>query len=422
MDRANILEATRARIRRRRELDQLVRASCSQANSDRVKEPSHKSHAIQQNSGQQNSFAGKPTTSRSAAGASGLVWPEQRVEPHPSIPSTEKSSESSGYVINIPTNCPRPAVTVSSTSSRSTTPAAEFAVPLPTSSPAQFKRASNKYPPPVPDQEEKAERVARNDSHDYGTASPTPPVEERPRTPSSMDEESSTVSPWELPQCRPVSPTDGPRELRPACHSAGRKRVRESSIPGMEDLNLGDKSSLASTTSEESLRVISPIPGGELDSEYSPSSPVSLPRDAGSEASSAHGFGPDSQPATPTSSRNTSDVFSPSEPTISHMSLLSSPGESNDASSQPPSEGNNTPTADRLRGRSQPRYLDRYINAILDQETRGGSNFLAKQGQVYQQVLRTFFDIKCTCMISPLLLLTSLFARIPPIAPLLCSY
>src|SRR6185312_11994522 len=66
------------------------------------------------------------------------------------------------------------------------------------------------------------------------------------------------------------------------------------------------------------------------------------------------------------------------------------------ATSPTESDGNNTPTSRSRPGESH-RVLDRYLGAIFDQETQGGADFLAKQGKVYQQVIRTFFDIKCDC-------------------------
>lgn len=195
-----------------------------------------------------------------------------------------------------------------------------------------------------------------------------------------------------MPQRRHISRADGSNnEPRTPPRSQAGDRARESSIPGIEALTLGDRSSLASTTSEKSVRDRSPIPAGEVDPDYLPSSPVSLQgedEEEEPEAPAIRAFGPDSQPATPTPSRNTSDVFSPFEPTASHMSLLSSPGGS-DTSRRPPSDGNSTPTAGRPRPGTRLRFLDRYLHAIFDQETRGGADFLARQGKVYRQAAHT---------------------------------
>ncbi|KAK8913381.1 hypothetical protein VCV18_011387 [Metarhizium anisopliae] len=78
------------------------------------------------------------------------------------------------------------------------------------------------------------------------------------------------------------------------------------------------------------------------------------------------------------------------------MSLLSSPGGSY-TSRRPPSDGTSTPTANGPRPGTRLRFLDLYVHAIFDQETRGGADFLARQGKVYREVIETFFDVRCKC-------------------------
>ncbi|KID95328.1 hypothetical protein MAJ_08723, partial [Metarhizium majus ARSEF 297] len=306
-------------------------------------------------------LAAKPAASR--AGDDTATWIGSQVKP------LQKIQPSDGLVrdaIAVAASHPRPAaaVTISSTPTRETTPATQLSESSPAQSPPRAPETTDTYRPSVPRNEERASRLARDAGYISETPSPGPPLQARSRAPSSMEEESLAASPT------------------PPRSQAG-DRARESSIPGIEALTLGDRSSLASTTSEKSVRDRSPIPAGEVDPDYLPSSPVSLQgedEEEEPEAPAIRAFGPDSQPATPTSSRNTSDVFSPFEPTASHMSLLSSPGGS-DTSRRPPSDGNSTPTAGRPRPGTRLRFLDRYLHAIFDQETRGGADFLARQGK-----------------------------------------
>ncbi|KID82748.1 hypothetical protein MAJ_11342, partial [Metarhizium majus ARSEF 297] len=121
-----------------------------------------------------------------------------------------------------------------------------------------------------------------------------------------MEEESLAASPWGLPQRRNISRADGSNEPRTPRRSQNGDRARESSIPGIEALDVGDRSSLASTTSQKSVRDRSPILAGDGDPDSLPSSPVSLQgedEEEEPEAPAIPTFGPDSQPATPTSTR-----------------------------------------------------------------------------------------------------------------------
>ncbi|KID82470.1 hypothetical protein MGU_10219 [Metarhizium guizhouense ARSEF 977] len=252
-------------------------------------------------------LAAKPAASR--AGDDTATWIGSQVKP------LQEIQPSDGLVrdaIAVAASHPRPAaaVTISSTPTRETTPATQLSESSPAQSPPRAPETTDTYRPSVPRNEERASRLARDAGYISETPSPGPPLQARSRAPSSMEEESLAASPT------------------PPRSQAG-DRARESSIPGIEALTLGDRSSLASTTSEKSVRDRSPIPAGEVDPDYLPSSPVSLQgedEEEEPEAPAIRAFGPDSQPATPTSSRNTSDVFSPFEPTASHMSLLSSPG------------------------------------------------------------------------------------------------
>ncbi|TWU71533.1 hypothetical protein ED733_000919 [Metarhizium rileyi] len=375
LKRAAGVEAAQVQVRRQRELDHL------------------------QDSGQKKIFAAKSAASR--AGDDTATWIESQVKP---LPEIQQSARTVRDAITVAANHPRPAaaVSISTTPTRETTPGTQLPESSLAQSPPRVPKTTDTYRPSVPRNEARGSGLARDGGYISKTPSPGPPPQARLRAPSSMEEDSLAAAPWELPQYQHISRADGSNEPRTPPRSQTGDRDRESSIPGIEALNLGDRSSLASTTSEKSVRDRSPIPAGEVDPDYLPSSsssPVSLQGEDGEEEPEApviRAFGPDSQPATPTSSRNTSDVFSPFEPTASHMSLLSSPGGS-DTSRRPPSDGNSTPTAGRPRQGTRLRFLDRYLHAIFDQETWGGADFLTRQGKVYREVIGTFFDVECKC-------------------------
>ncbi|KHO10679.1 hypothetical protein MAA_11730 [Metarhizium robertsii ARSEF 23] len=414
LEHATRLEADRAQRRRERELDQLLRASKTRTKSNQVKDSSQQPSIRRQDASQRSHFAtkpaAKPATSRTGAhtAANNATRSELRVELP--VRRVQENNETMEDVIAVTANRPRQAtaVTISSTSSRETTSTtaterAEFLTPRPPQSPPPVWKATDAYSSSSASQsEEGSNRRSGNASEVTETPSPSLPTEARPQTPSSMDkdededeDEESLASPSrKLPQHHHISPISGFHESRTTSRDRAKIRARESSILDIEALNIRDKSSLASTTSEESVGDRSLIPAGEADSDYRPSSPIPIAGEE-SEASTIGAFGPDSGPATPASSRHTSDLFSPSDPTVSHMSMLSSPGMSS-ASSPSKSDGNSTPTS-RPRPGGSHRVLDRYLGANFDQETRGGADFLAKQGKVYQQVIRTFFDIKCDC-------------------------
>ncbi|EXU95277.1 hypothetical protein X797_011645 [Metarhizium robertsii] len=400
LKRAAGVEAAQVQVRRQRELDHLVRASTSHARTNHVKDNSHEPRLQQQDSGQKKIFAAKSAASR--AGDDTATWMESQVKP---LPEIQQSARTVRDAITVAANHPRPAaaVSISTTPTRETTPDTQLPESSLAQSPPRVPKTTDTYRPSVPRNEARGSGLARDGGYISKTPSPGPPPQARLRAPSSMEEDSLAAAPWELPQYQHISRADGSNEPRTPPRSQTGDRDRESSIPGIEALNLGDRSSLASTTSEKSVRDRSPIPAGEVDPDYLPSSsssPVSLQGEDGEEEPEApviRAFGPDSQPATPTSSRNTSDVFSPFEPTASHMSLLSSPGGS-DTSRRPPSDGNSTPTAGRPRQGTRLRFLDRYLHAIFDQETWGGADFLARQGKVYREVIGTFFDVECKCI------------------------
>ncbi|KAL6402761.1 hypothetical protein AUP68_14097 [Ilyonectria robusta] len=68
------------------------------------------------------------------------------------------------------------------------------------------------------------------------------------------------------------------------------------------------------------------------------------------------------------------------------------------SSSPSRSFGSSTPTVAAPRSpRSASSPLDFFLQAVDNQETRGGADFLGAQSNVYDQIFRTFFDIGCDC-------------------------
>ncbi|KJZ69387.1 hypothetical protein HIM_11226 [Hirsutella minnesotensis 3608] len=91
---------------------------------------------------------------------------------------------------------------------------------------------------------------------------------------------------------------------------------------------------------------------------------------------------------------------SPSAPSITHFSLLSSSRSSSPASSLLRSQlaGRDDPSpTTSWPGLETDSTLGRFVQAIDARETESGGDFLAAQSDVYQDVLREFFDIECNC-------------------------
>ncbi|EXU94790.1 hypothetical protein X797_012134, partial [Metarhizium robertsii] len=241
LKRAAGVEAAQVQVRRQRELDHLVRASTSHARTNHVKDNSHEPRLQQQDSGQKKIFAAKSAASR--AGDDTATWMESQVKPLPEIQQSQDS-----------------AVSISSTPTRETTPGTQLPESSLAQSPPRVPKMTDTYRPSVPRNEARGSGLARDGGYISETPSPGPPPQARLQAPSSMEEDSLAAAPWELPQYQHISRADASNEPRTPPRSQTGDRDRESSIPGIEALNLGDRSSLASTTSEKSVRDRSPIP------------------------------------------------------------------------------------------------------------------------------------------------------------------
>ncbi|KID82051.1 hypothetical protein MGU_10621 [Metarhizium guizhouense ARSEF 977] len=207
LKRAEGVEAGRIQVRRQRELDYLVRASTSHARTNHVKDNCHESRLLQQqDSGQKKIFAAKSAAPR--AGHDTATWIESQVKP---LPEMQQSARTVRDAITVAANHPRPAaaVTISSTSTRETTPATRLPESSPAQSPPRAPETTDTYRPSVPRNEERASRLARDGGYISETPSPGPPLQARSWAPSSMEEESLAASPWGLPQRRHISRADG---------------------------------------------------------------------------------------------------------------------------------------------------------------------------------------------------------------------
>lgn len=91
---------------------------------------------------------------------------------------------------------------------------------------------------------------------------------------------------------------------------------------------------------------------------------------------------------------------SPPAPSVIQFSSLSSPTGSRPASAWGGSIGGISLDSSVFEPSSTCQTdgtLKHYLDAISDQHTRGGSDYLEAQGEVYQQVIRDFFDVECNC-------------------------
>ncbi|KAH6953731.1 hypothetical protein BKA56DRAFT_681918 [Ilyonectria sp. MPI-CAGE-AT-0026] len=163
------------------------------------------------------------------------------------------------------------------------------------------------------------------------------------------------------------------------------ERPKES-IPGFSALTLDDDDLATNPNSSDDSRqeVLS-----DIESEFAPepasfslcSSPIALTPSVSE--SLPENLDLESRPGTPIPihDSNLQELW-PSEPSISHLSLLSSPS-SSPSSSPPRSFGSSTPTASAPRSpRSASSPLDFFLQAIDNQETRGGADFLGAQGNI----------------------------------------
>ncbi|KID93949.1 hypothetical protein MAJ_10079, partial [Metarhizium majus ARSEF 297] len=208
LKRAEGVEAARVQVRRQRELDHLVRASTSHARTNHVKDSCHEPRLQQQDSGQQKIFAAKSAASR--AGHDTATWIESQVKP---LPETQQSARTVRDAVTVAANHPRPR------------------------------------------NEERASRLARDGGYISETPSPGPPLQARSWAPALW-----RMRVW-LPHRGDCHGAGTSRGLMGPTRSQAGDRARESSIPGIEALTLGDRSFLASTTSEKRVRDRSPIRG-----------------------------------------------------------------------------------------------------------------------------------------------------------------
>lgn len=216
--------------------------------------------------------------------------------------------------------------------------------------------------------------------------------------PGRIERSSSRIS-------RPAEPRETIVVADTSDSSPSSERHQEPSIPGFSALTLDDDDLATSADSSDDSRQQVPSDiESDIESEFAPepgqfslsSSPIAL---TPSVSESLPGnLDLECRPGTPTPIHNSNlRELSPSELSISHLSLMSSSSSSR-SSSPSRSFGSSTPTVAAPRSpRSASSPLDFFLQAIDNQETRGGADFLGAQSNVYDQIFRTFFDIGCDC-------------------------
>lgn len=164
-----------------------------------------------------------------------------------------------------------------------------------------------------------------------------------------------------------------------------------SPIPELSALTLHDGPPLSTHVQDEPLSEAICEVEPDIEPDFGvlslPTSPIAL------SASVSNGSPPDAEPGprptTPTQPPHLSQRDgSPSEPSCSPRST----------SSLFDSSGSFTPSASPLLSSSPiDSVLGNFLQAIHDQETAGGADFLRAQSDVYDQVLQAFFNRECDC-------------------------